>query len=75
MRLLAERLPQISTKVFDILNPNREPQQPFGDPGVRLNRVAMLDKAFHTAKRRSAVEKLQPPCRFQRRSRPAFDDK
>lgn len=75
MRLLAERLPQISTKVFDILNPDREPQQPFGDPGVRLNRVAMLDKAFHTAKRRSAVEKLQPPCRFQRRSRPAFDDK
>ena len=44
MRLLAERLPQISTKVFDILNPDREPQQPFGDPGVRLNRVAMLDK-------------------------------
>ena len=75
MRLLAERLPQISTKVFDILNPDREPQQPFGDPGVRLNRVAMLNKTFHPAKRSRPVEKLHPPCRFQRRSRPAFDDK
>ena len=75
MRLLAERLPQISTKVFDILNPDREPQQPFGDPGVRLNRVAMLNKTFHPAKRSRPVEKLQPPCRFQRRFGPAFDDK
>lgn len=49
LALLAQRLAQIIHQITHILDPHRQPQEPFGNAGMRLDGVAVLDQALDAA--------------------------